>query len=375
MVQVTIETTGTMLVGTDIGAAATIVRRARRADHRPELRHRPAGDGRARGAISARCWPGPISVLPNAGLPALVDGQTHYPLEPGELAAWLERFVVEDGVGDRRRLLRHHGRAHPRARSHAAPPGRGWRAAAAEGAHGRATQAESPRSTPRCRCARRTPISRSASAATPTAPRRSASARRPRTGTPAWRSGATQVKEGSHALDVCTAYVGRDETADMHEVVEPPARRGRRPLVFDFDRARRARSGARAVRRQGGDQLDQLRGRRGAAGSAPGARQEVRRRGDRADHRRARHGQDRRAQARDRAPAGRVRRGARPAPPRSADRPADLHDLHRQRGRPPPRPRDPRRDRAASRPSFPRSRSSSGSRTSASASIRRRATC
>ena len=32
---------------------------------------------------------------------------------------------------------------------------------------------------------------------------------------PAFAIGRTQVKEGSHALDVCTAYVGRDETADM----------------------------------------------------------------------------------------------------------------------------------------------------------------
>ena len=31
--------------------------------------------------------------------------------------------------------------------------------------------------------------------------------------------GREQVKEGSHALDVCTAFVGRDEIADMTEVV------------------------------------------------------------------------------------------------------------------------------------------------------------
>ena len=43
-------------------------------------------------------WPGFLSVQPNAGLPELVDGQTRYPLQPGELAGWLERFIVEDGV-------------------------------------------------------------------------------------------------------------------------------------------------------------------------------------------------------------------------------------------------------------------------------------
>ena len=225
----------------------------------------------------------------------------------------------------------------------------------------------SPRSIPRCRCARRTRTCRSASAAMPTAPRRSASARRPRTGTPAWRSAGPRCKEGSHALDVCTAYVGRDEIADMREVATRLRGAVDSPLVFEFDRARRARVGARAVRRQGGDQLDQLRGRRRAAGGAPGARQEVRRRGDRADHRRARHGQDGAAQGRDRAPPSGVRRGPRPAPPRSADRPADLHHLYRQRGRPPPRPRRPSTGSSGSPPSSPRSRSSSACRTSASA--------
>jgi 5-methyltetrahydrofolate--homocysteine methyltransferase len=97
MVQVTIETTGTMLVGTDIGAAATIVGALdvpiiglncatgpqEMAEHVADL---------------ARGWPGPISVLPNAGLPELVDGETRYPLGARDLAAWLERFVVEDGI-------------------------------------------------------------------------------------------------------------------------------------------------------------------------------------------------------------------------------------------------------------------------------------
>ncbi len=43
-------------------------------------------------------WPGLISVQPNAGLPELVDGKTRYPLGAAEMASWVERFVVEDGV-------------------------------------------------------------------------------------------------------------------------------------------------------------------------------------------------------------------------------------------------------------------------------------
>ena len=49
-------------------------------------------------AIFRQNWPGMISVQPNAGLPELVDGKTHYPLGAEEMASWVERFVVEDGV-------------------------------------------------------------------------------------------------------------------------------------------------------------------------------------------------------------------------------------------------------------------------------------
>ena len=45
--------------------------------------------------------------------------------------------------------------------------------------------------------------------------------------------GRAQVKEGAHALDVCTAYVGRDEIADMTEVVTRLRGAVDSPLVFD----------------------------------------------------------------------------------------------------------------------------------------------
>ena len=45
--------------------------------------------------------------------------------------------------------------------------------------------------------------------------------------------GREQVTEGSHALDVCTAYVGRDEIADMTEVVTRLRGSADAPLVFD----------------------------------------------------------------------------------------------------------------------------------------------
>lgn len=96
-VQVTVETTGTLLVGPDISAAAAVVH----ALDVPLL-----GLNCATGPQEmaehvrwlAKNWPGLISVQPNAGLPELVDGRTHYPLGPAELATWMERFVTEDGL-------------------------------------------------------------------------------------------------------------------------------------------------------------------------------------------------------------------------------------------------------------------------------------
>jgi 5-methyltetrahydrofolate--homocysteine methyltransferase len=41
------------------------------------------------------------------------------------------------------------------------------------------------------------------------------------------------VKEGSHALDICTAFVGRDELSDMTEVITRLRGQVNAPLVFD----------------------------------------------------------------------------------------------------------------------------------------------
>src|SRR5262249_39925932 len=97
LVQVTVETTGSLLVGADIAAAATIIG----ALDVPLIGLNSATGPREM-AEHVRWlgenWPGRISVQPNAGLPELVDGRTHFPLGAAELAQWLERFVVEDGV-------------------------------------------------------------------------------------------------------------------------------------------------------------------------------------------------------------------------------------------------------------------------------------
>src|SRR5215471_17637570 len=97
LVQVTVETTGTLLVGADIAAAAAIIG----ALDVPMIGLNCATGPREM-AEHVKCLgencPGLISVQPNAALPELVDGHTHYPLSPEELAQWLERFVLEDGA-------------------------------------------------------------------------------------------------------------------------------------------------------------------------------------------------------------------------------------------------------------------------------------
>jgi 5-methyltetrahydrofolate--homocysteine methyltransferase len=97
-VQVTIELTGRMLGGTEIGAALTTLD-ALRADviglncaTGPVEMYEPLRYLSERSRV-------PISVIPNAGLPEIVDGEVTYDLSAGEFALHMGRFVSEFGVG------------------------------------------------------------------------------------------------------------------------------------------------------------------------------------------------------------------------------------------------------------------------------------
>ncbi|HWE54742.1 MAG TPA: methionine synthase, partial [Acidimicrobiales bacterium] len=96
-VQVTIETTGRMLMGTEIGAALTTLDALR-----PDVIGLNCATGPAEMSEHLRYLSQharmPISVLPNAGLPSVVDGQMHYDLTPEQLAEHHARFVREYGV-------------------------------------------------------------------------------------------------------------------------------------------------------------------------------------------------------------------------------------------------------------------------------------
>ncbi len=97
-VQVTMEQTGTMLLGTEIGAALNML------EAFPSVKSiglncatgpvEMAPHIRFLGQNSTR----PISVLPNAGLPIMEAGRAVYKLSPTELASHHDRFVTDHGV-------------------------------------------------------------------------------------------------------------------------------------------------------------------------------------------------------------------------------------------------------------------------------------
>ncbi len=95
--QVSLDTSGRMLLGTDIAAVMnTLV--ALRVDivglncsTGPEYMREPVR------FLSEQC-PLPISTIPNAGIPLNVNGQAVYPMEPEPMAAALRDFITELGV-------------------------------------------------------------------------------------------------------------------------------------------------------------------------------------------------------------------------------------------------------------------------------------
>ncbi len=97
MVSVTIETTGTMLLGASIEAATHALRNYPIAS---------LGLNCATGPVEmtehvrhlGRHWDRHLSVVPNAGLPVLVEGRTEYPLGPSAMVETLEKFTEADGV-------------------------------------------------------------------------------------------------------------------------------------------------------------------------------------------------------------------------------------------------------------------------------------
>jgi 5-methyltetrahydrofolate--homocysteine methyltransferase len=231
LAQVTIETTGTLLVGADIAAAATIIH----ALDVPMIGLNCATGPREMAEHVkwlGENWPRLISVQPNAGLPELVAGQTRYPLGAAELAQWLERFVVEDGVNmiggccgtesthiaALDAMLRRIGGDHTRPRPRQRQPV--WAPAVAS-LYGQAQlRQENAYLSIGERC-------------NANGSRQFRRLQEQGDWDGCVEMGREQVKEGSHTLDLCTAFVGRDEIADMTEAVTRLRGAVNAPLVID----------------------------------------------------------------------------------------------------------------------------------------------
>ena len=236
-VQVTIELTGRMLPGTEIGAALVAL------------------DAMGPDVIGINCATGPeemsehlrhlsqycrvpVSVLPNAGLPSVVDGHMHYDLSAEDFVAHQVRFIEEFGVdvvggccGTTPEFIRQLAEA--AARTERAPrQGRYEHGVASiyspvylggDEAGGEA-DAGGTAGTNLLLIGERTNANGS---------KKFREAMLAGDWETCVQMAKDQVREGSALLDVCVDYVGRDGTADMDEIASRFATQASVPLVLD----------------------------------------------------------------------------------------------------------------------------------------------
>jgi 5-methyltetrahydrofolate--homocysteine methyltransferase len=224
MAQVTVETTGTMLVGTEMPAVIAALGSFPLAALGMNCATGPREMAEHIQTLASSS-PFPISCLPNAGLPELVDGQPRYPLSPEELARWLERFVVESGV----RIV---GGCCGTTAAHMA--------AVVKALEGRQPGARSVTVRPSVSSLYRAePLKQDTSVLLVGERTNANGSRQFKKLLEAGdldgmvRMAREQVAEGSHVLDVCVAYVGRDETKDLDGVIKRLRTDVRVPIMID----------------------------------------------------------------------------------------------------------------------------------------------
>jgi 5-methyltetrahydrofolate--homocysteine methyltransferase len=222
--QVTVETTGTMLLGSEIGAALTALE--------------PLGID----LIGLNCATGPaemsehlrtlsrsaavgISCMPNAGLPVLTSNGAHYPLSPDELADAHDAFTRDYGLG----LV---GGCCGTTPAHLA--------AVVDRVHGRriptrdiqheAASASLYQAVPFRQDTTYLSIGERTNANGSKAFREAMLEAR-------WEDcieiAREQIRDGAHLLDLCVDYVGRDGVADMRELAGRLATASTLPIVLD----------------------------------------------------------------------------------------------------------------------------------------------
>ncbi len=224
IVNVTVETTGTMLLGSEIGAALTALE--------------PLGID----LIGLNCATGPtemsehlrhlsrrtalgLACMPNAGLPVLGAAGAHYPLTPEELAEAHDTFTREYGlalVGGCCGTTPEHLRL--------VVDRVGGRAIASRRVRAEAAAASLYVSVPFRQDTSYLAIGERANANGSRAFRDAMLAGRWDTCVEIARE---QTRDGAHLLDVCIDYVGRDGVADMAEIAGRLATASTLPLMLD----------------------------------------------------------------------------------------------------------------------------------------------
>src|SRR5690349_8674599 len=222
--QVTIEVFGTMLNGTEISAALTAL-----APFPIDVVGMNCGTGPKHMTESIRyiCEnaPLPVSVLPNAGLPSVVEGKMHYDETPESFTAQLVHFANDFGaniVGG---------------------------CCGTTPAHLRLVVEAMQRITPKERHAKTLPAASSIYIQQPYVQDASfliVGERVNASGSKKMRDllnaedwdglvalGKEQEREGAHILDVNVDFVGRDGVADMHELASRLVTNVKIPLMFD----------------------------------------------------------------------------------------------------------------------------------------------
>ncbi|WP_328402507.1 methionine synthase [Streptomyces sp. NBC_00390] len=231
---VTVETTGTMLLGSEIGAALTALE---------PLGIDMIGLNCATGPAEmsehlrylARHSRVPLSCMPNAGLPVLGKDGAHYPLSASELADAQETFVREYGlslVGGCCGTTPEHLRQ------------------VVERVRGLEPPVREPRPEPGAASLYQTVPFRQDTSYMAIGERTNAN------GSKKFREAMLegrwddcvemardQIREGAHMLDLCVDYVGRDGVADMEELAGRFATASTLPIVLDSTEVEVLRAG------------------------------------------------------------------------------------------------------------------------------------
>ncbi|MFD0401265.1 methionine synthase [Kitasatospora sp. NPDC127121] len=238
LVQVTVETTGTMLLGSEIGAALTALE--------------PLGVD----YIGLNCATGPaemsehlrylaknarigLSCMPNAGLPVLGKDGAHYPLSPSELADAHDVFTREYGLslvgGCCGTTPEHLRQVVERVQGRPVTP--------------RTPQPESSASS----LYQAVPFRQDTSYLAIGERTNANGSKKFREAMLAgdWQAcveiAREQIRDGSHLLDLCVDYVGRDGVADMKEIAGRLATASTLPIVLDSTEPQVLRAGLEAL--------------------------------------------------------------------------------------------------------------------------------